>query len=217
MGEVAFIFYKISAIALKTSRHMLLIDPADYFSAEEVRALTRLDIILFTHEHYDHFDATSAIKIQEATGAIIVCNPGAYAQLMGQVPAESLLLLEPDKTAEVKDARITAIKSVHPGKVPIMVIVDMDGLSLFHGSDSGYTNVLERYEDKAKLAFIPIGTPSPTASVNDAIKMVKALRCRIAVPIHGSGREVSAFEQRLRKEQPEVEVIVPVSLKVYKV
>jgi L-ascorbate metabolism protein UlaG (beta-lactamase superfamily) len=217
MGEVAFVFHKISALAVKTCRHRFLIDPADYFSLQDVRSLSDLDAILITHEHYDHFDASSTVRIQEATGAIIVCNPGAYASLIGRVAAEKLVLLEPDRTAEVKGAKITVIKSVHPGKKPIMFVVEADEVSFFHGSDSGYTNAIERYGGRAKLAFVPVGKPSPTASVRDAVKMVKALRCSIAVPIHGSEEEASGFQDTLQKETPNVRVIVPQPLKTYKV
>ena len=217
MGEVAFVFHKISAVAVKTCRHRFLIDPADYFSLEDVRSLGELDAILITHEHYDHFDAPSTVKMQEATGAVVVCNPGAYGPLKGRLPAEKLVRLELGKTAQVKDAKITAIKSVHPGKEPIMFLVEADEVSLFHGSDSGYTSTIERYGGRAKLAFVPVGKPSPTASARDAVKMVKALRCTIAVPIHGSEEEASGFRERVQKESPDVRVIVPEPMKIYRV
>jgi L-ascorbate metabolism protein UlaG (beta-lactamase superfamily) len=217
LGEAAFIFCKISAMAVKTCRHRFLIDPADYFSLEEVKSLGELDAILVTHEHDDHFDASRTAKIQEATGALTVCNPGAYSQLKGKAAAEMLVLLEPGKSAEVKGAKITAIKSVHPGKTPLMFIVEADEVSFFHGSDSGYTSVLEEYRGRAKIAFVPVGKPSPTASVGDAVKMVRALGCSIALPIHGSEDEASRFRERLEKESPDVRLIVPEPLKIYNV
>lgn len=202
---------------MKACRHRFLIDPADYFSPEDIKSLGELHAILVTHEHYDHFDASRTVKMQETTGAILVCNPGAYAPLKSRVAEENLVLLEPDKAADVKRARITAIKSVHPGKKPIMFIVEVDELSFFHGSDSGYTDAIERYGSRAKVAFVPVGKPSPTASVADAVEMVRTLRCTTAVPIHGSEDEASCFRERLQKESPDVRVIVPEPLKVYKV
>lgn len=217
MGELGFISHKISALAVKSCRHRFLIDPADYFSPEDIKPLGELDAILITHEHSDHFDASSTVKMQEATSAIIVCNPGVYAQLKGRVAAEKLLLLEPDKTADVNGARVTAIQSVHPGKKPIMLIVEVDQVSFLHGSDSGYTSAIERYQSRANVAFVAVGRPSPTASVGDAVKIVKALGCGTAVPIHGSEEEASRFRERLQKGSPNVRVIVPEPLKTYKV
>jgi len=117
MGEALFMFYKISALAVKSRRHRFLIDHADYFNLEDIRPLGELDAVLVTHEHADHFDAPSTVDIQRATAAVIVRNPGAYAPLKGRVAAEKLMLLEPEKNAEVKGVKITAIKSVHPGRL----------------------------------------------------------------------------------------------------
>jgi len=217
MGEASFMFYKISALAVKTCRHRFLIDPADYFSLEDIRPLGELDAVLVTHEHYDHFDASCTVEIEKATGAIIVCNLGAYAPLKGRVAAEKLMLLEPEKTAEVKGVNITAIKSVHPGRKPIILVAEVDKVSFFHGSDSGYTSAIEKHRGGAKVAFVPVGGPSPTASVGDAVKMVRALGCRVAVPIHGSPAEASRFRERLQRESPDVQVIVPEPLRIYTV
>ena len=216
MGDVGFVFYKVSALAVRTCRHRFVTDPADYFTANDIESLRQLDAILVTHEHYDHFDASSTVKMQEATGAIMLSNLGAYAPLKGRVPGDKLVLLEPDKTAEVKGAKITAIESVHPGKKPIMFIVEVDEVSFFHGSDSGYTSAIERYGGRAKVAFVPVGKPSPTASVRDAVKMVRALRCSSAVPIHGSDKEAADFRDTLQKELPDIQVIIPEPLKTYK-
>jgi L-ascorbate metabolism protein UlaG (beta-lactamase superfamily) len=216
MGELAFVFYKISALAVKTCRHNFLIDPADYFSVQDARSLSMLDVILITHEHSDHFDASSTVKMQEAAAAMVACNLGAYSLLKGRVSAQKLVLLEPDKTAEVKGARITAIESVHPGNKPIMFIVEVDDVSFFHGSDSGYTRAIERYGGRARLAFVPVGKPSPTASIRDAVKMVRALRCSTAVPMHGSDMETGGFRDTLQKDSPNTRLIIPEPLKIYK-
>jgi L-ascorbate metabolism protein UlaG (beta-lactamase superfamily) len=53
--------------------------------------------------------------------------------------------------------------------------------------------------------------------VEDAVKMVRAVGCSTAVPIHGSKEEAAGFRERLRREAPDVQVIVPEVLKVYKV
>ena len=216
MGGLAFIFHKISALAVKTCRHRFLIDAADYFNPQDVKSLGELDVILVTHEHYDHFDASSTAKMQEATGAMVVCNPGAYVPLKSRVAMGKLVLLEPDKAAEVKGAKIMAIGAVHPGNKPIMFIAEVDEVSFFHGSDSGYTSAMERYGGRGKIAFVPVGKPSPTASVRDAVKMVKALRCSTAVPMHGSEKEAAGFRDTLQKESPDIQVIVPEPLKTYK-
>jgi len=215
-NELAFFFYKISAVAIKTINHRILIDPADYFMSDDLKALGKLDLILITHEHYDHFNKSKTIELQNLTKAMVACNPGTFDSLKGSMNKEKLILLEANKPKEIEGIKITPIKAIHPGKNPLMIFIEVDGLVCFHGSDSGYSNDIEKYKKEVKLAFVPVGSPSPTASVNDAFKMVKALNCKVAVPIHGLNNEMLEFKERVSKELPEVKVIIAESLKVYK-
>lgn len=215
-GEIAFFLREYSTMAVRTGRHTFLIDPADFFAAEEVSALGKVNAILITHEHYDHFNDSATVELQKATGATVVCNPGAYAPLSGKIEKEKLKVLEAGKTAEVGGIKVTALESVHPGSKPLVFLVESNGSRFFHGSDSGYPRNIEKYKGQARVAFVPVGTPSPTASVGDAVKMVKALGSEKAVPIHGSGGEASDFKQRIGEEMPRVQVVIPEPLKVYK-
>lgn len=215
--EIAFVFHELSTLIVKAGRYVLIIDPADFFSPKDVAALGKVDAILITHEHYDHFNASKTLELQKATGAAVVCNPGAQASLTGKIPKEKLKVLRAGETVKLNGIRVTAVESVHPGEEPLMFLVEVNGSRFFHGSDSGYSPAIEKHKGQARVAFLPVGTPSPTASVSDAIKMALSLGCERAIPIHGSSEEVSNFEKRLSKEMPKVQVIIPEASKVYKV
>ncbi|MEM3507093.1 MAG: MBL fold metallo-hydrolase [Candidatus Bathyarchaeia archaeon] len=216
-NELAFFFYKISAIAIKTISYRFLIDSADYFMLNDIKALEKLDLVLITHEHYDHFNKSKTIEIQGLTNAIVACNLDAFNSLKDSIGKEKLILLEANRSQEIKGIKITSIKAIHPGKNPLMFFIEADGLTLFHGSDSGYTKDIEKHKKEVKVAFVPVGSPSPTANVNDALKMVKALNCKMAIPIHGTEDEMLEFKKQVNRELPNVEVIIAEPLKVYKV
>ncbi len=214
--EIAFVFLEISAMAVKTSRHMLIIDPADFFNTKDVLTLGKVNAILITHEHYDHFNVSGTLELQKATGATVVCNPGTYASLNGKIEKEKLKVLEAGETLKVDGIKVTALESVHPGSKPLVFLVDSNGTNFFHGSDSGYPRGIEKHKGRARVAFVPVGTPSPTASVGDAVRMVKALGSEKAVPIHGSGGEASEFKEKIGGEMPKVQVVIPKPSKVHK-
>jgi len=48
------------------------------------------------------------------------------------------------------------------------------------------------------------------------VKIFKTLGCGTVVPMHGSEEEAPGFRDRLRKESPNAQVIVPKPLKAYK-
>ncbi len=202
-GELAFTYLGYSCVGIRALGKAILIDPADLVAAEDLAG--PLDLITYTHEHYDHFSLSSAIRLHEKTGAHIVGNPDVYQKLRGKIPEGKLHEARAGSSLEATGVKIHAIRAVHPGKHPLLYVLEIGALALLHGADSGYTESLE--EHRAQVAFVPVGSPSPTASVEDAVKMVEAVKAKIAVPIHGTPGEMSQFKSIA--EARGIEVIVP--------
>lgn len=198
-----------SGILLKTVEKVVLIDPASIISGDDVQRLQRLDILLITHEHTDHFLTPATISIQSKTGAVVVVNPGAFDQLKGFVPLEKLFWMKSGETRTLSGIEIRAIAAIHPGSVPLTYILAVGDISVFHGSDSGFNGALDDYRGKAKLALVPTGDPSPTASPEDALKMVKALEPSDVIPMHGTEHQMSRLGILLAEQTPNVKYHPP--------
>ncbi len=211
-GELGFVYFEFSALAVSTAEHRLLFDPAELVRREEVSAW-KPHLLLITHEHFDHLEASRLVELQRTSGGTVVCNPGSYSMLKGKVG--KLVQLKAGGSVEVEGARITGIGAEHPAKEPLMFLVESGGLTLFHGSDSSFTAGLEKC--RAEVAFVPAGAPSPTASVEDALRMSRTLGCRVAVPFHCSPDEAEEFGRKAERELPGVRVVIPEPGKVYKI
>lgn len=212
-GEIGFIFMGFSALAMKTKSHCLVVDPADFLKGKSL-AGRRINAILITHEHFDHLDVPTIAEIHRDTDAWVVCNPGSRSSLEGVISGEKLRTLKGGESIEIDGLEVTGLEANHPADEPLMFLVKSGDIRIFHGSDSSYTPAIEnRYAD---VAFVPVGTPSPTASVDDALKMVKATQCKRVVPIHCTEDEASEFKRRVRSELPEVTVLLPKPMKVHK-
>ncbi len=48
---------------IKTSEHVVAIDPSNLLS-DDIHNLQEIDVILITHEHGDHYDPETTIKMQ---------------------------------------------------------------------------------------------------------------------------------------------------------
>ncbi|MEM2865657.1 MAG: MBL fold metallo-hydrolase [Candidatus Hadarchaeales archaeon] len=211
-GELGFVHFEFSALAVSTADHRLLFDPAELVRKEDL-SVWRPHLFLITHEHFDHLEPSHLVELQRASGGTVVCNAGSYHMLKGKVG--KLVQLKAGGSAEVEGARVTGIGAEHPAEDPLMFLVESGGLRIFHGSDSSFTPEVGKH--RADVAFVPAGMPSPTASVEDALRMAKDLGCRLAVPFHCSPDEAEEFGRRAGKELPGVKVVLPEPGKVYKV
>jgi len=213
MNDVAFVYLGNSGVILRTRQGTIAFDVADLLRAEDARALEGLDILLYTHDHTDHYSSREAIEILKVTDARIVAEPSVARDLRGKVPSERLTSAEPSKTYGVGDFEIKTIRGVHLGPI-ILYRVGVGEISIFHGGDSGYVPVKEY---PSGLAFLPTGGPSPTASPGDAVKMAVDLKSKTAVAIHGSASQNRAFEKGVKDRVPGISAIIPEPYKAEKV
>ncbi|MBO3803514.1 MAG: MBL fold metallo-hydrolase [Candidatus Brockarchaeota archaeon] len=201
-GEVGIMFLGTSAFIIRTSRHAIIIDPAAKMSKDDASSLGTVDAILITHEHGDHFDASSTFDLHRANEAVVVVNEGAYASLEGLIRGEGkLVLLEPGEAAETGGVVVKAIASNHSGLSPLMYFISMDGVAILHCSDSGFVPELADYAGEVDVAILPAGGASPTASPSQAFKMAEAVMPKIAIPMHGTSAEYGELRSALESLQ----------------
>ena len=189
-----------AGVMVKTSKHAIIIDPANILPTKAIAAIESLDLILITHEHGDHFDADSTVAIHERTRAPVVVSAGVYPILQGRIAEDKLIEMLPNDVETIKEITVKAIPARHPVDRPVMYLISMDGLAIFHGSDSGFVDELNDINSEVHLAFVPTGAPSPTASPDVAASMVRALKPYVTVPVHGMFEEMKALENIVGNE-----------------
>jgi len=196
--EVEIMFLGTSAFILKTSHHTIVIDPATMIPNDALASLGKIDAILITHEHDDHFDASATFDLHHASEGVVVANEGAYQSLAGLIHrAEKLILLRPGGETKMDGIVVTAIAANHSGLSPLMYVISMDNLTVLHGSDSGFEPALEEYRGKIDIALLPTGGGSPTASASQAFKMAGAVLPKIVIPMHGTSTDYGELKSLL--------------------
>ena len=130
-----------------------------------------------------------------------MAEPKVFNKLKGKIPADKLVSAESGKTYAFGDVMVTAVQGIHRG--PIMLYqIKMADLTVFHGGDSGYVT-LKDYP--SQIAIVPVGRMSPTASPENAFKMVVDLKPDVALSMHGSKKQKRQFEQKVMKAMPKTE------------
>ncbi len=203
-NEVAVFYLGVSGIIARTNNQAVLIDPAGLLKKDEILALKKINLLLFTHDHFDHFNGGATQAIFKATAASILAESKVAKKLNGKIPPEKLIIAENKKNYNFGDLSVTAIEGVHRG--PIMLYqIRMDRITLFHGGDSGYVPLKDYRSD---IAFVPTGRMSPTASPENAYKMVADLKSTTSVTMHGSEKQKKQLQQKVKESMPQTKVVI---------
>lgn len=142
----------------------------------------KADIILISHDHYDHCSPEDIAKISKAD-TLIFTERQAAAKLSGHV-----ICLAPGEVHTAGAIRIEAVpayntdKKFHPAaNAWLGFIVTVQGVSIYHAGDTD--RIPEMKDFKADIALLPVsGTYVMTA--DQAAEAALDLHPKLAIPMH---------------------------------
>ena len=162
--------------------------------------LPAADIILVTHEHYDHCSPEDIAKIANKK-TIFVTEPMSAKKLQGDVR-----LLAPGERLEIDGIGVAAVpsynldKKFHPKKNNWLgFMVTVDGVTIYHAGDTDH--IPEMKDFTADIALLPVsGTYVMTAG--EAVAAALDINPQIAIPMHygalvGTADDARAFAEGL--------------------
>ncbi len=163
----------------------MIIDP---FKA---RGDFKADLLLITHEHFDHLSEDDIKRFSGPSTTIVA--PKVCADALKKLPNEKKFVL-PGARLEVKGVAIETIPAYNtnkfrePGKVfhpkedgRVGYVFTLDGVKFFHAGDTDATPEMKALN--VDVAFLPVsGTYVMTAA--EAADAAKAMQVKVAVPMH---------------------------------
>jgi L-ascorbate metabolism protein UlaG (beta-lactamase superfamily) len=153
-----------------------------YFDPYEIEEGKDADIILISHEHFDHCSPADVAKIQK-DDTVIVTDVASAAKLKGDVTT-----MRPGDRVTVQGVDIEAVpaynvnKQFHPKNAEMLgFIVTIDGVRLYHAGDTDF--IPEMNGLKVDIALLPVsGTYVMTA--DEAVQAAQAIELKVAIPMH---------------------------------
>lgn len=154
------------------------------------------DIILITHDHYDHCSLLDIEKLKRKQ-TTVVAPPDAAQKITGDVR-----VVRPGDKLTVKGIRIEAYpahnlgKDFHP-KVNGWVgyIININGKRIYHAGDTDLIPEMDGI--KADVALLPVGG-TYTMNAKEAAQAANRINPKLAIPMHfgsivGSSKDAEEF------------------------
>ncbi len=181
--------------------YVIYTDPYKIESGE-----TPADIILASHDHFDHADGKSIKNIiQEDT--VVIC-PKSSSSKLAKFNAKGI---DPNDSLDIEGIRITAVpaynpnKAFHPkGNKWIGFIIEVDGKRIYHAGDTDVIPEMKNVSD-IDVALIPVGD-TYTMGFKEAVECLNIIKPKIAVPMHDWDKDLNEFSKMVSSTDSGVKV-----------
>jgi L-ascorbate metabolism protein UlaG (beta-lactamase superfamily) len=188
-----------SAFLIESSSGNIYIDPSKVREGSPPA-----DLILITHDHFDHCSVADIKRIYKA-GSVIVSSGSVARKLSFPVK-----VVKPGDKLQVKGVNIEALyaynihKPFHPKSEQILgYLLETDGTRIYHAGDTDY--IPEMKNIKADIAMLPIGGTF-TMNAKSASEAANVIKPKIAIPMHWGGGLGSKKDAQEFKKLCSVEV-----------
>jgi len=153
-----------------------------YIDPYQISGGPAADIILISHEHFDHCSPEDVEKIQKQE-TVIVTEKDSSKKLKGDIR-----VVKPGDRVEIGDIKIEAVpayntdKDFHPKKNQWLgFILEVEGIRIYHAGDTDHIPEMKNFN--VDIALLPVsGTYVMTA--DQAVEAALDINPKIAIPMH---------------------------------
>ncbi|NHW23929.1 MAG: MBL fold metallo-hydrolase [Archaeoglobales archaeon] len=197
--NVEITWLKHAGFRLKGSK-IVYIDPYEVPAGEE-----KADLILVTHDHFDHLDPKSIRNLAKSETVVVhpkECSVKGF---------ESFPMTE-NQTANLKGIEVTAVPAYNVDKPfhkrgVLGYIVNLDGVRVYHAGDTD--RIPEMKKIAVDVALLPAGG-TYTMDLDEAIKAAQDIRAEVYIPMHyGAIPNTKADPREFKAKVPKAVILEP--------
>lgn len=206
-GEVEMFFIGHGSLMFKLNDFVIHIDPVK--SSGKYDDLPQADLILVTHDHFDHLDTQLVEKLKKP-GTIMFCNASSASKVSWAK------IMKPGEIQTVKSITVEAVPAYnilhknpngqlfHPKGVGNGYILTFGDRKIYVAGDTENTPEMKALKG-IDIAFLPMNLPytMDPAMVADA---AKAFKPKILYPYHFSETNTSEIVDLLKDTNIEVRI-----------
>ena len=146
----------------------------------------RPDVLIFTHDHLDHYDPESAERILKThRGITVLCPMSVWSKVRTNGGDHNYVLFDRHTQWTEKSVSFAAVKAAHSDICAIGVVIRAEGKTLYVTGDTLYnTEIFADLPEKIDLIFLPVNGVGNNMNSVDAARFVDRCGAKLAAPMH---------------------------------
>lgn len=144
------------------------------------------NVMIFTHNHLDHYDPETVERFITADSNILVLAPKSVWDEVRKIGGNNNYVLFNRHTAWTENGiKFTAVKAEHSDPTPIGVIIDDGERKYYITGDTLYNDeIFEDIPENIYALFLPVNGVGNNMNMVDAVRFAKRVNAKKVVPVH---------------------------------
>lgn len=144
------------------------------------------NVMIFTHNHLDHFDPETVERFVKKDTAVIVLAPSSVWSEVRKIGGKNnYVLFNRGTTWTEFGVKFTAVKAEHSDSSPIGVIIDDGEKKYYVTGDTLYNKeIFDDLPSDIYAVFLPVNGCGNNMNMADAKAFCQTIKPKFAVPIH---------------------------------
>ena len=145
------------------------------------------DVMVFTHDHIDHYDPETVPRfLEKKEKSIVVLSPhSCWLKARSHGAPHNYVRFEPGVTWTEKNVRFVSVPAEHSDPCAIGVIVEAEDKRLYVTGDTLYSfRVLAALPGAIDYVFLPVNGAGNNMNTTDASRFAADCGAKYAVPLH---------------------------------
>ena len=188
-----------AGLLLQTDSCTVMIDPYLSDSVEKVNPANyrrvpvdprffdiRPDVMIFTHNHLDHYDPETAPVFFKKYRGMTVLAPASVGNTARQeAPGHNYVLFDRHTQWTERGVRFSAVKAAHSDPFAIGVVIKAENRNFYITGDTLYNKeIFPDLPETIHYIFLPVNGVGNNMNMCDAARFAADAEAKCAVPLH---------------------------------
>lgn len=144
------------------------------------------DVMIFTHNHLDHYDPETVCRFISADTNIVVLSPASVWQEVRKIGGNNNYIQFNRHTLWTENGiKFTAVKAEHSDITAIGVIIDDGDKKYYVTGDTLYNEeIFNDIPNDIYAVFLPVNGVGNNMNMTDAKRFCERVNTKAAIPIH---------------------------------